>query len=107
MLIKINTRKYPNYLFKIQALNDPFILDIRSSKDEELKENYKYDYKWFNEFRNRGITKIILRKPELGKVKLKQVIKKAKEFRRDIVILHEDEAHCEVVGGLINESGYA
>lgn len=90
----------------ISRLEDPIILDIRNKKDEKLARSFKRDYRWMTEFLNKGITKVILKKPAAGKIRLNSILKKAKEFQRPIVIVYDNEEHCREVRRIIDDSGY-
>jgi hypothetical protein len=86
-----------------EELNDPLIIDIREFKDIELAKKYARDYRWLEEFVNKGITEIILRNKYSGKMRLNGILSRVEKFGRDIILLYEDKNHCDVVWEIINE----
>ncbi len=85
----------------VQNYTDPLIVDICKEQDRQLRRIFKGDYKWIKELTNRGITKIILMSSDSGKMRMRAIFKKAKTFKREVIILYDNAEHYKEVKRLI------
>lgn len=97
-IIKIKIQRTTLKVIKdIQKNEDPMILDLRDGKDVELRNAFGRDYLHVLALTNIGTNVVILRSEEKGRDRLTALVKKAKLFDREFVILYQDEAHYDAV----------
>ena len=83
--------------------DDPYIIDVRNFEDKFLKEFYRRDYINLVELSNRGITKVIFKSPIRGKMRFLKILKRAQDFDREIIVLHNDLNHFKYLRRMISE----
>lgn len=85
----------------VQNYSDPFLVDIRNTKDKDLSEIFGKDYVHIRQLSNKGITMVILKNEEKGLKRLRNIETRCREFLRELIILYNEEKHYNYIRSLI------
>ena len=88
----------------VKRAEDPYVVDIRPSGEKRLKKYFGRDYVHIVELTNRGMTEVILKAEITGMMRLRKILDRARDFQREVIILHDDSDHYSYVRRLIDES---